>query len=644
MPDHEPARRYRFGAFEVDFHLGEVRRAGLRLHLTGQPLQVLERLLERGGDLVTRDELRHELWSDDTFVDFEHNLNSAVKRLRAALGDSAETPRFIETLPRRGYRFLVPVIAVPEPAPPASEPAPPPQAAAAAVAVPSTPAHHWWRQGPVSMAATGLVLVALFWTAAVGWKRGRDDASRAAPSVAVLPFENLSGREEQSHLADGTTEALIAALAQVRSLKVISRTSVMRFQGTRRPVQEIARELGVASVLEGSVTRLGDQIRVTAQLIDATTDSHLWADSYTGTVGDLLAFQGLVARSVAREVHATLSPIEEARLARVTRVDAAVQEAYLKARYFWNQRTARGLSQAIEYFRQAVTLDPANAPARAGLADAYNLLPRYGSEPTRWSLAQAKVHATAALTLDPGLAEAHAALAKVQHSLDWDWARAEESFLKAIDLSPGYATAHQWYSVFLLTVGRVDAGIDEAERARELDPLSPVINLHLAYSLSYADRLDEAEQGIDRALELDPRYANAHYLRGWVLLRRGDAAASRAAFRTAIDLAGHNPREYLAGLAAAEVAAGRAAEAGRILGDLEATRTTDEHSGQPLVWALVALNRTDDAFRILERDFENRSVCFYLFDLVNHWFLAPLRADPRLGALFGTAGLAVPLS
>jgi Flp pilus assembly protein TadD len=316
-----------------------------------------------------------------------------------------------------------------------------------------------------------------------------------------------------------------------------------------------------------------------------------------------------------------------------------VQEAYLKARYFWNQRTAQGLSQAIEYYSQAVTLDPANAPARAGLADAYNLLPRYGNEPTRRSLSQAKAHAVTALSIDPALAQAHAALAKVQHSLDWDWAGAEKSFERAIDLSPGYATAHHWYSVFLLTVGRVDAGIQEARRARELDPLSPVINLHLAYSLSFADRLDEADESIDRALELEPRYANAHYLRGWVLLRRGDADAARAAFRTAIAIAGDHPREYLAGLAAADVAAGREAEARRILAELEATRTADEDSGQPLVWALVALGRTDEAFRILEQDFENRSVCFYLFDLVNHWFLAPLRADARLQALFAQARL-----
>jgi TolB-like protein/DNA-binding winged helix-turn-helix (wHTH) protein/Flp pilus assembly protein TadD len=648
------ARRYRFGVFEVDFGLGHVRKHGLRLRLSGQPLQVLRRLVERPGDVVTREELRNELWPADTFVDFEHNLNSAVKRLRAALGDSADSPRFIETLPRRGYRFLVPVemlhgteapdsvvepdVATPGGAPDTGDAAADPPLSAPGLVRARAPLLGWRR---VSAAvAAGISVLVVVWLAGGAGPREATPADSLA-SIAVLPFENLSGDGSQSYLADGTTEALIAELAQVQSITVISRTSVMRFQGARRPVPEIARELGVRTVLEGSVMRQGDQLRVTAQLVDARTDRHLWAESYDGHIGDLLTFQSRVARAVAREVHATLSPPEEARLARQRTVDPAVQEAYLKARYFWNQRTPDGLSRAIDYFNQALALDSGHAPSEAGLADAYNLLPRYGTTPTRTALLEAKQHALAALALDPDLAEAHAALAKVQHSLDWDWAGAEASFQRAIDSSPGYATAHQWYSVFLLTTGRVDEGIAEAERARALDPLSPVINLHLAYSLSYRDRLDEAEAAIQRALELEPRYANAHFLAGWIHLRRDDPEAARTDFTTAIDLAG-NPREYLGGLAAAEVAAGRRDEAQRIVADLESTQTGAEDSGQPLFWALVALGRTDEAFRILERDFENRSVAFYLFDLTNHWFLESLRADPRLRTHYERAGLDVP--
>jgi len=650
-----PARRYRFGVFEVDFGLGHVRKHGLRLKLSGQPLQVLRRLIERQGDVVTREELRNELWPADTFVDFEHNLNSAVKRLRAALGDSADSPRFIETLPRRGYRFLVPVevlhgAEVPDNTgkPDAADPGGAPDAGDAVAAPPlfepglvraRAPLRDWRRVSAI--VAAGMSLLIVVWLAGGAGRREATPADSLA-SIAVLPFENLSGDDSQSYLADGTTEALIAELAQVQSITVISRTSVMRFQGARRAVPEIARELGVRTVLEGSVTRMGDRLRITAQLIDARTDRHLWAESFDGHISDLLTFQSRVAQAVAREVHATLSPPEEARLARQRSVDPAVQEAYLKARYFWNQRTPDGLSRAIDYFDQALALDSRHAPSEAGLADAYNLLPRYGTTPTRTALLEAKQHALAALALDPDLAEAHAALAKVQHSLDWDWAGAEASFRRAIDTSPGYATAHHWYSVFLLAIGRVDEGIAEAQRARDLDPLSPVINLHVAYSLSYRDRLDDAQSAIERVLELEPRYANAHHLSGWIHLRRDDPEAARTAFTTAIDLTG-NPREYLGGFAAAEKAAGRMDEAQRIVADLESTQTGAEDSGQPLFWALVALGRIDEAFRILERDFENRSVAFYLFDLMNHWFLEPVRADPRLHALFATAGLEVPV-
>ncbi len=654
MPDNErPVRRYRFGVFEVDFRLGQLRKGGLRLRLAGQPLQILERLLERAGDVVTREELRSELWPADTFVDFEHNLNSAVKRLRTALGDAADAPRFIETLPRRGYRFLAPVEIVPDAGPaessadesdvdvtvlPDAGSRPPASAVPAPVAAVAGVSFGSVRRLAAGVALGALLIVVAWLVAGAGAREEMPPAAGA--SIAVLPFENLSGDESQSYLADGTTEALIAGLAQVKSIKVISRTSVMRFQGARRPVLEIARELGVGTVLEGSVTRQGDQLRITAQLIDARTDRHLWAETYNGRIRDLLTFQSRVAQAVAREVHATLSPPEEARLARVPPVDAAVQEAYLKARYFWNQRTAEGLSRAIEYFEQARSLDPDYAPARAGLADAYNLVPRYGNQPTREALLLAKEHALAALAIDPDSADAYAALAKVQHSLDWDWEGAERSFQRAIQLSPGYATAYHWYSIFLLTIGRVEEGIAEARRARELDPLSPVINLHLAYSLYLGDRLDEAEASVRRALELAPRYANAHYLLGWIRLRQGNHEAARREVSMATDLA-TDDREYLPGLIAVDVATGRMAGARRTLADIRATHTSAEDSGQPLFWALVALGETDEAFRILEGDFENRSVCFYLFHLTNHWFLAPLREDPRLHVLFKTAGLSV---
>ena len=641
-------RRLRFGVFEFDARAGELRKAGDRLRIAGQPLRVLERLLARAPDVVTRDELRQELWPADTFVDFEHNLNSAVKRLRAALGDSAEAPRFIETLPRRGYRFLAPVTIAAPPAPPdRGQAGPGPESdptrtgvgpgsdagrtGSGAASDPRTTRPRW----PMAAALGAIIAAGL-----VGWPVFRGGDGGRIASMAVLPFENLSGDASQDYFADGMTEALIASLAQIKPLKVISRTSVMRYRGVARRLPEIAQELAVDAIVEGSVVRDGDRVRITAQLIHAASDRHLWSATYDRHLRDVLALQGEVAREIARQVRVTLSPPEQARLARADAVDPAAFEAYLKARYFWNQRTPEGLDHAIGYFNEALSHDPRYAAARAGLADAFNLVPRYGGGSTRELLLTAKEHALAALEIDPDLAEAHVSLAYVQHSLDWNWAGSEASFRRSIELRPGYATAHHWYSVFLLSVGRVDEAVDQALRARELDPLSQVINLHVGWAYYLADRPDEALVAVERALHLNPDYANAYRLRGWVHLRQGRHARALASVRRSIALEGEHS-ENLSTLGVIEAVAGRAAEARRILARLE-DEPDPRVSGQQIVWVLTALGEEERVWPLVERDFENRSVCFYLFHLQNHWLMAPLRSDPRLHALFARAGLPPP--
>lgn len=632
--------RYRFSVFEVDFRTNEIRKAGSRLRLGPQPLQVLQALLEHPAELVTRDELRRRLWPEDTFVEFENNLNTAVKRLRTTLGDSADVPRFIETVPRRGYRFLAPV----EPIVPFASPdlsattgvpavALTPTARAAEAAEP-TASSRWPVRGLAGSIGLGVLLLALIPLIAGLRQRPGEPLS----SIAILPFENLSADPEQLYLADGTTEVLIAGLAQISELRVISRTSAMRFRGSTLAMPEIAAQLGVEGIVTGSVTRAADRVRITARLIDARADRHLWADAYEGSLGELLTLQDRVARAVAQELRFGRALPGAAPASRSAPIDPRVQEAYLRARHFWNQRTAEGLTLAIAQYREALAIEPRFALAHAGLADAYILMPRYGQEKIAGSFLRAKEHALAALEIDPRLPEAHVALAKVQHVLDWNWSGAETTFRRAIELRPGYATAHHWYSILLLSIGRVEEGIAAARRARDLDPLSPTIALHLAWSLFYDDRLEEAQGFIQRVVELQPGLANARHLDGWVQLRRGDADASRVAFTEALTLSGGS-QEHLAGLAAAAVATGQPHLARQIQADLEAALGDTELSGQPLFWTAVALGDTDAAFRMIERDFVNRSVCFYLYDLANHWYLAGLRDDQRLHALFQNAGL-----
>ena len=357
--------RLRFGIFEADLRTGELTKRGARIRLQDQPFQVLAMLLAKPGELITREELRARLWTADTFVDFDHGLNKAINKIREALGDSAESPRFVETVARRGYRFIGDVAASErEPAPPAPSTSSP---AAEPAAVQRRP--RWQRT--LTIAGLGLALTS---AALVGWLLRSHGPSPAIRSVAVLPLENLSGDASQEYFADGMTDQLIASLGQISALRVISRTSVMGYKGTRKPLPQIARELNVDAVVEGSIVRSGGRVRITAQLIEAAADRHLWAHSYDGELRDSLALQSQVARAIADEIRVNVQPAEQAALNRVKAVSPDAYEAYLKGRYFWNKRTADGLTKAKVYFDEAVTKAPDYAPAYSGLADTYALL------------------------------------------------------------------------------------------------------------------------------------------------------------------------------------------------------------------------------------------------------------------------------
>ena len=566
---HQPSGRLRFGVFEVDLRAGELRKYGLQIHLQEQPFQVLAMLLEHRGEVVTREELQKKLWPADTFVDFDHGLNKAINKIRDALGDSAESPRFIQTVARRGYRFLGEVATV---ATPAVTPEPPMEVPPA-TQVP-TPVGSPERIGPKRLALTIAwvipILVLLFLVPLLWTLHSRNRASTTIRSLAVLPLESLSGDTSQDYFADGMTDELITDLGQIGALRVISRTSVMSYKGVRKPVAQIARELNVDAVVEGTVLRSGNQVRITAQLIEARADKHLWANSYKGDLRDTLALQNQVARAIAEHIQISLDPREYAALKNDRAVNPEAYVSYLKGRYFWNKRTANGLKTAEAYFSQAVDEDPNYAEAYSGLADTYALLGdwQYAVMTTKQALPKAKAAAAKALELNSDLGEAHNSLAFCLDGFDWDFKSAEKEFRRAIELNPGYATAHHWYAWHLALVGRNPEAITEMRKAQNLDPLSLIINADLAELLLIARSYDESIEQSRRTIDMDPNFGLAHNQLAQAYLQKRDTQAAIAEFQKAIQLSDGSPT-CIANLARAFVAAGRKDEALKLLNDLK---------------------------------------------------------------------------
>lgn len=567
-------RILRFAAFEVDLRAGELRKHGLRIRLQDQPFQILAMLLERPGDVVTREELRQHLWPADTFVDFDHSLNTAINKLREALSDSAENPRYIETLPRRGYRFLAAIEAVHReaaPAAPAETPPPSAPAPAGAEAAVLAPEPHErpklsWRRRAVVAAAAVIVLALLIANRQKleDWLSG--GRSLRIESLAVLPLENLSRDPEQEYFADGMTDALITNLTRISSLRVISRTSSMQYKKARKPLREIAKELKVDGIIEGTVQRAGNQVRISVQLLHGPSDTHLWAREYERDLSDIVALQREMARAVAEEIRIQLTPEESQSLAGGAAVNPEAYEAYLRGRYFWNRRTEEGLRRGLARFQQAIERDPNYARAYVGLSDLHNSLGFYGLRPPRETYPKAKELAMKALALDDTLGEAHTSLASVLADYEWDWAAAEREFQRAIELNPNYEGAHQWYADHLVFMGRFEEGRKEIERAQDLDPLSLIISsdvaLHHYYSRDYDNTIAEA----NRMLELEPDYPLGHIWMGMAYVQKGKPEEAVEEFRRA----GGVPQGNLMALALLGHAYGRAGHRAEALGVVQA--------------------------------------------------------------------------
>ncbi|HEX6161875.1 MAG TPA: tetratricopeptide repeat protein [Vicinamibacterales bacterium] len=499
----------RFGVFELDPQTGELRKSGARVRLAPQPFTVLSMLAARAGEVVTREELRVALWGDNTFIEFDQGLNTCIRQIRTVLGDHADVPRFVETLPRRGYRFIAPVESIGGTAAPPSEPA------AVLRPAPPPPSLFGWR----SIAAMTVLVAAI--AAMIGWP-----ASRPAPpvntspiTVAVLPLSNLSKDLSQEFLADGVTEALIHDLAQVRSIRVISRTSVMRFKDTTAPLRDIAAQLGATLILEGSYQQSDDRVRVTLQLVEAATDHHVFSRTFETTAARLFDTQREIARQIAGEVATEILPDERERLNATRMVNPDAYREYLLGRHFWNRRGRDNLRAAETHFKRAVDIDPLFALGHAGLAETYVLLgdSPIADMPQDEASKLTHAYATRALELDPSLGQAYAAIGLARLQFDWDWAASERDFKRALELSPNWAMGWSWYGWVLLARGRFDEAIDAYERARAIDPLSLTSLASSGDAYYYARRYDEAMARYDQTLKMDPGYIGAIVAKGRLL-------------------------------------------------------------------------------------------------------------------------------
>jgi len=615
-------RRIRFGAFEVALDTGELRKHGLKIKLQDQPFQVLALLLERPGEIVTREELRQKLWPADTFVDFDAGLNAVVKRLRDALGDTAESPRYIETLPRRGYRFIAAVESIPYAAEQRTE------ALAARRAV-----KLWIAAG--TLAAILALLVGLN----IGGLRQRllrTSAAGRIQSIAVLPLENLSGDPSQEYFADGMTEALITDLGKIGELRVISRTSVMRYKGTKKSLQEIARELNVDAVIEGAVLRSGNRVRITAQLVEAPSDRHLWAESYDRELRDVLTLQSQVARAIAAQTRAKLTQ-QQMQLASARNINPEAYEYYLKGRYNCSERVSKeGYNNAIRYFEMAIEKDPNYAPAYAGLARCYATGVFQGQElPPREAWSKAAAAAKKALELDDQLGEAHGAMAVVRFRFDWNWPEAEREYKRGLELSPNDALGHLSYAVFLGLMGRLDEAMAEVTRARELDPLSPLVSSNLGFVYELSRRWDEAIAELHRTLQLDPNFIAAHDALARSYEGKGMYAEAVSEELKVHALTGHSP-EQMESLRNAFATSG-------IRGFWEKRLEWEKRQlNQPRYFVIarlcVRLGRTDEAFHWLEKAYEARYPLMPNIKVAAVW-LDPVRSDPRYAELIRRVGL-----
>jgi TolB-like protein/DNA-binding winged helix-turn-helix (wHTH) protein/tetratricopeptide (TPR) repeat protein len=624
--------RIRFGVFEVDLQARELRKQGFKVKLQEQPFQILSMLLERPGEIVTREEIRKRLWPADTFVGFDSGLNRATNRLRESLGDDAENPRFVETIPRRGYRFIAPVNI------PATDTV---ELVARGLEV-SAPAEI---AGPGAarrkerifafgalLLATALLVIAFAPPKILGYFQFWRTAP-AITSIAVLPLANLSGDPAQDYFSDGLTDELITETAKIGTLRVISRTSSMQYKGTHKSLPVIAKELNVDALVEGSVVRIGDQVRVTAQLIDARDDRHIWSESYQRNVVDVLMLQSEVAQTIAEQVRVKLTSEQHASLTRVHRVNAPSLEAYLKGNLFLNQGMGSS-DKSVEYFSEAIQLDPANAQAYSGLAHTYLMIGIFGLRPSQEVYPKARSAAMKAIEIDATTADAHGVLAEIAKGYDWNWSSAESEYRRALELNPSSSAIHAWYADYLSMMQRHDEAIAEVRRSHDLDPVAIVNEAFFGFLFFRARRYDEAIAACRKTLELAPNYPNANWFMALALEKEGRIPEAIASLQRAV-IDSKAPL-FKALLSHAYGLAGERTKALSILEEIKLVSKQQYVSPMDFAIVYTGLGDRDMAFQWLETAYSERVM---RIQELNEPHFDSLRGDPRYEDLLRRIGI-----
>ena len=631
----------RFSGFEVDLITKELRRRGRPVKLAPQALRLLEFLAGRPGQLVTRDAIRQEIWSDGTFVDFEHGINKSIRQIRDALNDDANQPRFVETIPRRGYRFIA-QLEVPEPvaavgaldetAPSAPVCEPPLPATPAPAPKAQRSSRRWLLVG----AALSFLCIVLLAFSAGGWRNRLlpQTGSKPIESLAVLPLQNLSNDPEQDYFAEGLTDEIITSLAKIRALRVISRTSVMRYRGTKEPLPQIARELNVDAVLEGTVMRDQGKVRITAQVIGVAPERHLWAEHYEGSLAEVLTLQSAVARAVSREIQIKVTPLEQSLLATPRTVAPEAREAYWKGRYLWEQTGEANLAKSREYFQKAIDKDPGYGSAWAGLADAYERLADWGVMPRQEAGPRCRAAAEKALQLDASLVEPVVALANVKMQYEWDWTGSERLFRQAIGLSPNYGHAHHNYALYLALTGKAEDSVREGQLAHEIEPHSGVFAVGAIWFYYLAHQYEQAEAEYLKERELFPNFYRG-YILGSVYLKTGRGQEAVADLRKEAAAPYHGILELMY-LGHALGISGAQAEGRRVLDEMLGLAKTRYVPPEFIAVVYEGVGERQKALQWFERAFRERTM--------HAWIVADprldgIRTEPRFKDLLRRMGL-----